>query len=124
MNQDFDDLDRALFALPLETPPPGLRESILNATVYAQARAALEPVARPWEAWLAGGALAVAVWLVFVLVADKGFAAALTSSALTVARAFAAPATVLWLGAGGAVAAWLLFFNSLGLRLPLGGARS
>ena len=90
MNDDFDELDRALFALPLETPPPGLRESILNATVYAQARAALEPVARPWEAWLAGGALAVAVWL----------------------------------GAGAAVAAWLLFFNSLGLRLPLRGARS
>ena len=32
---EHDDLDRALFALPLEEPPAGLRASILRATVFA-----------------------------------------------------------------------------------------
>ena len=39
MNGDYDDLDRALMALPLEEPPAGLRDSILASTVYARADA-------------------------------------------------------------------------------------
>jgi hypothetical protein len=124
MNEDFDELDRALFALPLEVPPPGLRQSILNATVFARQRSAAEPMVRPWEAWIAGGSFAVAVWLVYALVAYKGFAVAFTDQTLGAARSFADPSTLVWLGAGAAVAAWLLFFNSFGLRLPMRGARS
>ena len=41
MNGDYDDLDRALMALPLEEPPAGLRESILASTIYAPPQAAL-----------------------------------------------------------------------------------
>lgn len=124
MNDDFDELDRALFALPLEVPPPGLRQAILNATVFAQPRATSESVVRPWEAWAVGGALGVAVWLVYALIAYKGFALAFTAETMATARAFAEPSTLVWLGAGAAVAAWLLFFNSFNLRLPLRGARS
>ena len=60
MNDDFDELDRALFALPLEAPPPGLRQSILNATVYARAQAAAGPEIRTWELLAVGIALAAA----------------------------------------------------------------
>jgi hypothetical protein len=123
MNDDFDELDRALFALPLETPPPGLRQAILNATIFAQQRVTTESAVRPWEAWAVGGAFAVAVWLVYALIAYKGFALAFTAETMATARSFAEPSTLVWLGAGAAVAAWLLFFNSLGLRLPLRGAR-
>ena len=124
MNDDFDELDRALFALPLEAPPPGLRQSILNATVYARAQAAAGPEIRTWELVVVGIALAAATWLILSLLASKGFAAAFDADLLGAGRAIADPTTLVWLGAGGAVAAWLSFFNATGLRLPLGGARS
>jgi hypothetical protein len=129
MNDDFDELDRALFALPLEEPPPGLRQSILNATIHAPARAALQPILRPWEASLAGAAVAVAVWLVYALVAYKGFAASFTDATFGILRAFSDPVTLAWLGLGAAIAAWLVFLNLSGLRLsrvrlPIRGARS
>jgi hypothetical protein len=125
MNDDFDELDRALFALPLEEPPPGLRQSILNATIYARAQVALPPVIRAWEASLVGGAVAVALWLVYALLTDKSFGPSLTASVVSVARGFSDPTTLVWLGAGGAIAAWLVLFNTIRLRLPpLRGARS
>ena len=55
MNYSDSDLERALFNLPLEETPDGLRSSILARTVYH--RHAL-PVVKPWEAWLIGGCLA------------------------------------------------------------------
>jgi hypothetical protein len=71
-----------------------------------------------------GIALAAATWLILSLLASKGFAAAFDADLLGAGRAIADPTTLVWLGAGGAVAAWLSFFNATGLRLPLGGARS
>jgi hypothetical protein len=50
-----DELDRALFALPLEEPPAGLHGQILAATVLRPA-----PVFAVWERWLLGAALIVA----------------------------------------------------------------
>jgi hypothetical protein len=44
---EFDEIDRALFALPLEDPPPGLRQSILNCTVNAPA--AVRSASAPWR---------------------------------------------------------------------------
>jgi hypothetical protein len=129
MNDDFDELDRALFALPLEEPPAGLRQSILNATIYAPVQVAIAPVVvppvvRPWEVSLVGGAVAIALWLVYALVTDKSFGPALTASVVNFARGFSDPTTLVWLGAGGAIAAWLVLFNAIVFRLPLRGARS
>jgi hypothetical protein len=124
MNDDFDELDRALFALPLEAAPPGLRESILNATVYARARTVAEPEIRTWELWAVGIALAAAAWLIFSLLAYKGFAASFDADLLASGRALSNPSTLVWIGAGSAIAAWLSFLNATGLRLPLGGVRS
>ena len=49
-----DELDRALFALPLEEPPAGLHEQILAATVLRPA-----PTFRAWELCLLVAAVAV-----------------------------------------------------------------
>jgi hypothetical protein len=124
MNDDFDELDRALFALPLEAPPAGLRQSILNATIYAPVQVAVPPVVRPWEVSLVGGALAIALWLVYALVTDKSFGPAFTTSVVNFAHGFSDPTTLVWLGAGSAIAAWLVLFNAIAFRLPLRGARS
>ena len=51
-------LDRALFALELEEPPPDLRAGILAATVYKPAF----PLTA-WDALAIGVAAAIAVWL-------------------------------------------------------------
>jgi hypothetical protein len=57
-----DDLDRALFALPLEEPPGDLHQRILAATVLRPA-----PVFAVWERWLLALAIlltaAVTVWM-------------------------------------------------------------
>jgi len=123
MNNDFDDLDRALFALPLAEPPPGLRQSILNATVYAPAPAIAAPV-QLWEIVAAGTAVAIGVWLIFALVVYKGFAASFDADVVATLRAVLNPSALIWLGAGSAVTAWLTLFGPSGLRLPVRGARS
>ncbi len=111
MNDDFDDLDRALFALPLETPPAGLREAILRATTIAPSAA---HVFGRFEIALLGSIFAVAVWLVLALATDPVFARTVNSQLFALARVFADPATLLWLATGGSIAAWL----SLGSLLP------
>jgi hypothetical protein len=122
MNDDFDELDRALFALPLEAPPPGLRQSILRATVYAP-RAAAEPF-HQWESIFAGTAAAIGVWLIFAMVTIHGFAASLNTELLAIGHVFVQPNFLIWLGAGGAAAAWLTYLSSMSLRLPMRSARS
>jgi hypothetical protein len=118
MNDEFDDLDRALFALPLEVPPAGLRESILRATVYASVA---EPAFRPWEIAAIGAALAVAVWLAIVVATNRAFGAELTANAVALGRAFADPAFLVWLTVGTAIAIWTSAAGSL--RLPLRNGR-
>jgi 4-amino-4-deoxy-L-arabinose transferase-like glycosyltransferase len=53
-----DELERALFALPLEEPPADLRRRILSATVYRP-----RMIFRTAEIWGLGTALAIMVWL-------------------------------------------------------------
>jgi hypothetical protein len=111
---DFDELDRALFALPLEEPPAGLRESILRATVYG-------PVANAiafnfWEVAGIGAALAVAVWLALLLVADKEFAMQASILAVTLFRAAANPATLVWCAMGGWIAIVVTSLNAPSLQ--------
>ena len=119
MNDDIDELDRALFALPLEPAPAGLREAILRATIGSPARAAFGrtlPLGT-WEIVGVGILLAVAAWLVIILVADRALAAALTVNAVQLAdalvRELAEPTTMLWLAAGGAVVAWFTVGNAV-----------
>jgi hypothetical protein len=57
-----DELERALFALPLEEPPVELRSRILAATV-SRPRLTF----RAWEVWLIGTMLAFMVWLAFLV---------------------------------------------------------
>jgi len=104
MNDEFDDdLDRALFALPLDVPPPGLRESILRATIYA-------PVAIPspfstLETIGIGIALALAAWVAILCVADHSVVLALGDLVSGLLRALSDTRTLVWLGVGALTAA-------------------
>jgi hypothetical protein len=119
-NDDFDDLDRALFALPLAEPPPGLRASILRATIDAPV---VEPAIRNWEVAGIGILLALATWVGLLLIADPAFGAGVTANVLALGRAFADPGTLRWLLAGAGIATWLTFVGAAPLRLPARGER-
>ncbi len=115
MNDDYDELDRALFALPLETAPPDLRDAILRSTIGAPARqgfARTLPLGT-WEIAGVGAALAVAMWLLLILVDDRALATNVTAVAVAAVAALYEPATLLWLAAGGAVVAWFTVGNAV-----------
>lgn len=114
MNDDIDELDRALFALPLEAPPPGLRGAILRSTVGA-ARA---PFTRTlpfgtWDIAGIGAALAIALWFVLTCLGNPNLAATFTTNTLAAVSALYEPATLLWLAVGGAVVAWFTVGNAV-----------
>jgi len=123
MNDDFDELDRAIFALPLESSPAGLRESILRATIY---RAVPAPAAFSIrETWAIGVALAVAAWLVTLAFGDKSFGAAAGLYLSQTARALSDPATLAWLATGVSIVMLVAFSSfSGGLRPPLRNGRT
>jgi hypothetical protein len=107
MNGDYDDLDRALMALPLAEPPVGLRDSILAATVFAPP---LESIAlKTWEIALIGTLLAVGSWLTTQLVAGLE----------AVVAALAAPTTFLWLACGATVAFGASLYNVVPRRVTI-----
>ncbi len=99
-----EDLERALFGLPLEAAPASLRASILAGTVYPQTL----PV-KAWETWLIGGCVAMIAWLLVLIL--RGGAAPVFSALDAIGAAFLAvasqPATILWIALGGAAAIWL-----------------
>lgn len=106
MKYSDNDLERALFNLPLEEAPDGMRASILAGTIYH--RHALPPV-KIWETWLMGGCLAVIAWLM-VLVLREGFApvvSTLNTIGAAILYVVSQPSTVLWVAVGGAAAVWL-----------------
>ncbi len=111
MNDDCDELDRALCALPLDELPAGLRAGILAAKVHAPAIRA--PILRPWEVALVGGLLALAVWLALAAARDPRLSAGL----LAAVRALTAPSTLAWLAAGASTVLWLSLVNLAPLRL-------
>jgi hypothetical protein len=116
MNDEFDDLDRALFALPLETPPPGLRQSILRATIEAPVP---EPPFTTFEIAAIGAALAIAVWLVIEVATNRAFSTGLAANAIALGRAFANPAFLVWLTVGAGIALWSTVAGNVPLRLPM-----
>ena len=108
MNMDHDALERAIFALPLEEPPAGLRASILLATAYRH-----RPAFSVVELAILGALGAIGVWL-FVLLASGGgtlFVHTVQIIAASLSRALSNTATLAWLAAGGATALWLSLFT-------------
>jgi len=103
-----DELERALFALPLEEPPADLRASILAATVY---RAPL--AVKPWEVWAAGVLCALLTWLLLLVV--RGGATPTISMISVYASGalalFAQPQTLFWIAVGGGAALWVSQLN-------------
>lgn len=104
MHDDFDDLDRMLAALPLEEPPAGLRSRILSATVYRP-----RPAVQPWEVWLVGTLVALAVWATWLVAASPTAGARLVeeSSRLIEAGGLDSLSTALWLAVGVSAAWWI-----------------
>jgi len=99
-----DDLERALFNLPLEEAPADLRARILSGTIYRHA----VPV-KAWEAWLIGGCVAVLAWLLVLILQDGPGPVVSTFNTIagTALSVITQPATILWLAVGGAVAMWM-----------------
>jgi len=104
MNDDYDDLDRALFALPLAAPPRGLREAILRATIDAPARVIALPLGA-FETAVLGIICAIGAWLITWILTDHHVASIFTADAYALLGALATPATVAWLAGGGLVVA-------------------
>jgi hypothetical protein len=96
-----DELDRALFNLPLAEPPAGLRASILASTIYAP-----RAMMRSWETIGIGVALALLAWMVVGFATDgalaKAFAAPFASQLVA---ALSNTTTLIWLSCGAAIAA-------------------
>ncbi len=98
MMHEYDDLDRALFALPLEEPPTGLRDSIFAITLKAPR---LEPASLGWwESIGVGVVLALAVWLVYAIVTNGTIAAQAMSALIVFGRALATPLVLFSLALG------------------------
>jgi hypothetical protein len=108
---EYDDIDRALFALPLEAPPQGLREAILRATAYAPRQAGAVAPAFLWESVGVGVTLALAVWLTVALVTNPGLAAQVSSSLLAFSRVLSDPAALAWLAVGASATVCLSIVN-------------
>ena len=109
MNMDDSDaLERAIFGLPLEEPPAGLRASILLATAY-RPRPAFSVV----ELAVLGALGATGVWLLVLLALGGGtlFVQTLETIGAFLSRTLSNPTTVAWLAAGGATALWLSLFT-------------
>jgi len=101
-----DELERALFALPLEEPPVDLHARILAATVDRP-----RLTFRAWEVWLIGTVLAFMVWLAFLVATSNPnlggtISRAITGSIDNVAAAVPAGA-LLWTGLGISFVVWI-----------------
>ncbi len=103
-DDDFDDLDRALAALPLAAPPPGLHGRILAATIYRPA-----PAVRPWELWLAGTLVALCAWLTWFALSAPGATERVGALATQLVQqaGLTSNYTLLWLAIGASAAWWI-----------------
>jgi len=103
-DDDFDDLDRMLAALPLEEPPATLHARILTATVYRP-----RAVVSNWEVWLIGTLVALAVWLSWLVAADPhaGERFVELSTRLIDAGGLDSLSTFLWLAVGVSATWWI-----------------
>jgi hypothetical protein len=101
-----DELERALFALPLEEPPVDLRARILAATI-ARPRLTF----RAWEVWLVGTLFAFMVWLTFIVgtaVPDIGGAInRAVSAGVDRFSESGSVSTLMWMALGVSFAVWI-----------------
>jgi hypothetical protein len=101
-----DELDRALFALPLEEPPVDLRARILAATVERP-----RLTFRAWEIWLIGTILAFMVWLAFLVATSSpnvgGTISRAISDGIDEATALVPVSALLWTGLGISFVVWI-----------------
>jgi len=122
MHDDYDDLDRAIFGMELATPPPGLRESILRATIYAPQLSA--PAFATREFVFIGFIFAFALWLAMYTATNHAFGPSLANGAFALVRALGDTTNVAWLAAGGVVALCAQLLQGVPLRLPVRTHRS
>jgi hypothetical protein len=121
VNHEYDEIDRALFALPLEEPPKDLRRAILEMTIYAP-RA--EERTSPLE-WLAVGlGLALAAVLAWAVIAKPSFGAEVVAVLMIFGRGFLNPATLAGLTAGCSAVAWVSLMSFRPARIEVRSGRS
>jgi hypothetical protein len=109
MKYDSDDaLDRALFALPLEEPPDGLRAAILTTTVYRPA-----PPFAAWEVASVGALVAIGVWFCVLIALGGGslFVHSIATIGQSTTHALSNAGNLAWAAVGVATAAWLTLFT-------------
>jgi hypothetical protein len=109
-----DDLERALFALPLEEPPADLHGRILGATILRPA-----PAFRVWELWLLAGAVAlVAVLTYFILHSPPLSGQRLGESIESALRTFGffSRWTYVWIGIGISSVWWISSLSFMPVR--------
>lgn len=101
-----DELERALFALPLEEPPVDLRARILAATI-ARPRLTF----RTWEVWVVGTLLAFMCWLTFLVSTSVPDIGGVISGALARGVDLFAETlslnTVMWMALGTSFVVWI-----------------
>jgi hypothetical protein len=105
-----DELERALFALPLEEPPADLRASILAATIYHRP----VPVSmNQWEVWGLGALCAVLVWMLIFVARGSALPeiSAMGPYLDRIVQLFATPTTLFWIALGGGAVAWISQVN-------------
>lgn len=100
---DDDELDRALFALPLEPLPDGLRSSILAAVSVVPV-----PILTGWEIGGIGAILALTTWLtILVLTGGSSIGASMGLLGGEMARVASDWTTLAWFAVGASTALWL-----------------
>jgi hypothetical protein len=100
-----DELDRALFALPLEEPPPDLHQRIMAATVLRAA-----PAFRQWELWLLAAAVTVAgavAFYAFTSTPDPGTHLSDSINAVLRTLGLFSRSTYVWLAIGLSSVWWI-----------------
>jgi hypothetical protein len=108
-----DELDRALFALPLEEPPADLHRKIMAATVYRAA-----PAFRTWELWLLAGALALVGWLTFLMLSSHGAGGRFEDAFVAGLRALGlfSRSTYIWVAIGVSSVWWISSLSFMPVR--------
>lgn len=118
MNHD-DDLDRALFALPLEPLPTGLRASIIAAVSAVPA-----PMFSRWDVLGIGAILALATWLCLsVMAGSDTVVLAFSLAGAAFAKFVSSPTTLLWMALGASITVWFSLVSFPSRKAVRGGSR-
>jgi hypothetical protein len=117
MNYEYDEIDRALFALPLEEPPKGLRQSILALTVHAPPAA--EERIDWWESLAIGLGLALAAFLAWSVVTNPAFGAQIVAALMTFGRVLSEPPMLAALTAGCSAVVWVSLMTFRPVRVEV-----